>query len=62
MSRTKDQWLEETGGLRLGESEGDFQKRVADIQKIRAAIKGGTATVADVDRLAKLLGTDDEDE
>ena len=28
MSRTKDQWLEKTGGFRIGESPEEFAKRV----------------------------------
>ncbi len=35
MSRTKDQWLEETGGFVLGESDNEFQTRQWKIRKIR---------------------------
>jgi len=62
MSRTKDQWIEETGGFRLGESQEMFQKRVGRIQALQEKAKAGTLTVADVDELATLKGVDSGDE
>ncbi len=62
MSRTKDQWLENTGGFRIGESPEQFEKRVEEIARIRTAIKDGKAGAADVEKLASLLGTDESDD
>ncbi len=38
MSRSKDQWFEETGGLRVGETDGQFQARVAEIQRLKQSM------------------------
>ncbi|WP_165190891.1 hypothetical protein [Caulobacter soli] len=55
MSRTKDQWLAETGGFRLGESAAQFQARVAEVQAIRSK---PALSAADIERLAELAGLD----
>lgn len=62
MSRTKDQWIEETGGFRLGESPEMFQARVARIQALNEQAKSGKLTAADVDELARLKGRDQDEE
>ena len=62
MSRTKDQWIEETGGFRFGESQEMFQKRVQRIKFLQEKAKAGTLTVADVDELAALKGVKSDDE
>lgn len=62
MSRTKDQWLEQTGGFRFGETPADFQARTARIQELYARRDAGRLTAADVNELAQLLGTSEADE
>jgi hypothetical protein len=62
MGRGKDQFIRETGGFRFGESEEQFHARVAAIQQLRKKISDGKANAADVDKLAELLGTEDEDD
>lgn len=62
MSRTKDQWLEETDGFRVGESPDQFKQRIAAIAQLRKAIEDGEARPSDVELLSKLLGTEDADE
>ena len=61
MSRSKEQWIEETGGFRFGEPPELFQLRVRAIQAINLKIKDGTATVEDIERLRKLKGLSDFD-
>ena len=62
MSRTKEQWLAETGGFRIGESAEDFQQRCWKIRKIRNFIAKGVATAEDIDELATLLGAHEGEE
>ena len=62
MSRTKDQWLEETGGFRIGESPEQFKQRTKEIARLKKAIEDGKATPPDVEALAKLVGTEEADE
>ncbi len=62
MSQSKEQWIEKTGGFRFLESNEDFQRRVAQIEKIEKKIKRGKATATDINELAKLKGTGESDE
>lgn len=62
MGRGKDQLIRETGGLRFGETDEQFRERFAEIQQLRQKISDGKASAADVDKLAKLLGTEDEED
>jgi hypothetical protein len=39
MSRTKDQWIEATGGFRLGESPKEFSARAARISRLEKQLK-----------------------
>ena len=39
MGRSKDRFLEETGGFRLGESQEDFARRVEEIRRLEASLK-----------------------
>lgn len=59
MSRSKDQWIEETGGFRFGESDAQFLARTARIQELRAK---PNLSAGDVNELARLLGTGEADE
>ncbi len=58
--RPKDQFIEMTGGFRIGESPDQFQQRQKKIQAIREKISVGTATVQDIDVMSKLLGTEED--
>lgn len=60
MSRSKEQWIAETSGFRVGESQMAFQQRVQRIHKLRQDIQRGVATSEAIDEFAKLLGSDDE--
>ncbi len=62
MGRTKQQWIDETGGFGVGESETQFQQRLWRIRKIRNDINKGVASPEDINELAKLLGTGEDDE
>jgi len=55
MSRTKNQWLKETGGFRIGESPVQFKHRTTDIALLRKKIADGRADVPDVEKLNRLL-------
>lgn len=57
MSRTKDQWLAETGGFRLGESDAQFHARLAEVRDIRSK---PALSAADIERLAELAGVGDD--
>jgi hypothetical protein len=58
MSRSKEQWLEQTGGFRLGESKEGFLNRVKAIQSIHEKIQAGDATYEDMEKLRALKGID----
>lgn len=62
MSRTKEQWLQETGGFRFSEAPEQFRQRTEEIAVLRKAISNGQASYDDVCKLAELLGTDDSEE
>lgn len=62
MSRTKDQWIEEMGGFRFGESQEMFQKRGERIAALREKAKVGTLTAQDVNELATLIGAGQDEE
>lgn len=58
--RPKEQFLEMTGGFRLGETTDQFQHRQLEIHTIRNRIADGKAKPRDVDRLSFLLGEEHE--
>ena len=60
MSRSKIDWLENTGGFSVGETGEQFLQRSNEIAKIRKAICDGKATEADVCDLARLLGVQND--
>lgn len=62
MGKTKQQWIEETGGFRIGESQTQFEQRLWRIRKIRNDIEKGVATPDHINELAKLLGTGEDDD
>jgi hypothetical protein len=39
MGRTKDDWIERTGGFRVGESPEQFKARVAEIERLEAEFR-----------------------
>lgn len=55
MSRSKDQWLEHTGGFRLGESEAQFHDRVAEIANLEASLVSGKHDMAGLERIQRKL-------
>ena len=62
MSRTKDQWIKETGGFRIGESPEQFKHRTAEIASLRKRIADGKANIPDAEKLAQLWGADETDD
>ena len=62
MSRSKDQFLEQTGGFRFGETAPEFKARTERIQALYAKRDDGSLTAGDVNELARLLGTGEADE
>ena len=62
MGRSKQMFLEMTGGLRIGETDIDFKARVSRIREIREGISTGKTTPQDIDELARLLGTGEDDQ
>lgn len=61
-TRPKDQWLEMTGGFRIGESPEQFKNRQVEIHALRNRIAEGKHTAKDIDRLSHLLGHDQDGE
>ena len=61
MSRSKEEWIQRTGGFRIGESSEQFAQRTSEIQRLEERIKCGKGTVADVNRIARLKGSDEEE-
>jgi len=59
--RPKDQFLEMTGGFKLGENQEQFRNRQLEIHTIRNRLAKGQAKAQDVDRLSHLLGADEEE-
>lgn len=54
--RPKDEFLEQTGGFRFGESPDMLQKRLNEIAAIRQKITDGLARYEDIERLSDLIG------
>jgi hypothetical protein len=51
-----------TGGFRFGETPEQFQSRQREIHAIRNRLADGKANADDIDQLARLLGTDADDD
>lgn len=67
MSRTKDQWIEETGGRQLEETEAEFRERYKQIRILVSDLLSGKNDEAGLERirrkLCELKGIDfDEDD
>lgn len=60
--RPKEQFIQMTGGFKLGESQEQFESRQTEIHAIRNRIAKAKAGVKDIDRLSHLLGTDNDDD
>ena len=56
MSRSGEQWIEETGGFRFGESPEQFQHRVRAIEVLTKKLKSGNGTEKDLQLLCGLKG------
>lgn len=62
MSRTKEQWLRNTGGSRICESKEEYSERQRKIAEIKKLLLDGKATTEDIETLSGLLGNPDEEE
>lgn len=60
--RPKDQWLEMTGGFRIGENAELFKMRQSEIHDIRNRIAQGNFTQEHIERLSVLLGDGQDEE
>lgn len=61
-ARPKGQWLEMTGGFRIGESQEQFKNRQLEIHALRNRIAQGNHTIKDIDQLSRLLDSDQDNE
>lgn len=61
-ARPKDQWLEMTGGFRIGESPEQLKNRQVEIHTLRNRIAQGNHTIQDINQLSRLLGSGQDDE
>ena len=55
MSRSKEQWLEHTGGFRLGESPAAFQERVVEIEKLEREFRAAGLTMGEREKILRQL-------
>jgi hypothetical protein len=55
MSRTKDQWIERTGGFRVGESEFDFTAWAAEIDRLEKLLVSGALDIVGRERTQRRL-------
>jgi len=55
MSRTKDQWIAQTGGIRAGESDRQFKTRQKKIQALEERLKKCEAGSAEIERVQSEL-------
>lgn len=60
--RPKDQFINETGGFIFGEGPQMLQNRLKAIEGIRKKINRGEANAEDISRLARLTGSDDDED
>ena len=62
MGRAKEDFIQRTGGFRVGESEADFHKRVAEIDRLTESLKSGKLKLSEVEptqrRICELKGID----
>ena len=62
MSRTKDQWIERTGGMRLFETPEMFRGRIVEIRRLEKLFKTGRVGPHNAEqvlrRLCELKGID----
>ena len=61
MGVSKQAWLDATGGIRLGETVQEFEARVSRIKELERRIAAREAVLKDVDELARLKGTGEDD-
>jgi hypothetical protein len=54
--RSKEHFIEETGGYRFDESPAQFEARVALIEALTTKIKSGAFAESDLDHLRELKG------
>ncbi|OIR25319.1 hypothetical protein [Bathymodiolus thermophilus thioautotrophic gill symbiont] len=59
MSRTKEKFIEMTGGLRFDETPEQTQDRLAKIQNLNKKIRKGTASELDMSLLNELTSVTD---
>lgn len=55
MSRTKDQWIERTGGFRFGESPTEFAARAAEIERLEKSLRSGKHDMAGLEQIQRRL-------
>jgi hypothetical protein len=55
MGRSKEDFIERTGGFRFDESEADFHKRVAEIERLEASFRSGKHGMAELETIQRQL-------
>jgi hypothetical protein len=55
VSRSKEQWIEKTGGFRPGESDAQFQARVAKIERLNGALAAGRVKSTEIEAVQRQL-------
>jgi hypothetical protein len=55
MGRAKEDFVERTGGLRLGENQADLRKRVAEIDKLERDILSPKLTMGEREQIQRRL-------
>lgn len=62
MGRSRHDFIERTGGYRIGETEAEFDARVAEIERLEGDIRGRRVSLPDMEkvqrRLCELKGID----
>jgi hypothetical protein len=61
MSRSKELFIEATGGFRLGESKAEFMKRCRSIEKLERKVRSGVFTDDELKQLRDLKGLPDDE-
>ncbi|HET9149998.1 MAG TPA: hypothetical protein VFO61_05900 [Alphaproteobacteria bacterium] len=55
MGRSKDAFLERTGGFRLGETQSQFQARIREIDELESSLKSGSVKLSNVESIQRRL-------
>ncbi len=57
MGRSKDAFIEKTGGFRFGESEADFRTRVTEIERLEQSLVSGGHDMDGIESIMRKICT-----